>query len=268
MGSGGSDGTGVAVPPLLAAHGLVKRFGAVNAIRRVDLEATPGTVLALVGDNGAGKSTVIKILSGLIKPDEGELYWSGERVELHSARDAHELGIATVYQDLAVVDVLSVYRNMFMGRESVITHWFGPLRLLDHRRAREMARRALEDIGINLPSVDQAVESLSGGQRQSIAIARALMFSATLLILDEPTAALSLRQTRQVYSSIEAARDKNLAVIIISHNVDQMFPIADRFVVLRHGESVADLLKKDSSRGEIAGLIMGDISPADRFSDS
>lgn len=243
-------------PLLMEARGLSKRFGAIEALRHVDLRLGEKQVLALLGDNGAGKSTLIKILAGLYRPDQGQLFWKGNAVNLHSPRDANALGIATVYQDLAIVDLMSVYRNLFLGREETITKRVGPLKLLDRKKARAETREALERMGIAIRSADESVERMSGGERQSIAIARGVHFSAKMMILDEPTSALSLRQTAQVLQSIESARDYGLSVIVISHNVRQVFPVADRFVVLSHGESVADLARNEASIEEISDLIV------------
>jgi simple sugar transport system ATP-binding protein len=251
MSEDGRDGA-----PLLEARSLSKRFGRIEAVRDVSLALGRAEVLALLGDNGAGKSTLIKILTGLYPPDRGELRWEGRPVRFGSPRDAYELGIATVYQDLAVVDLMSVYRNMFLGREDAITRRFGPFRWLDRGRARREAREALAAIGINIRSADEPVARMSGGERQSIAIARGIHFSAKLLILDEPTSALSLKQSAQVLKSIEGARDTGLGVIVISHNVHHVYPVADRFVILSHGQSIADFKRGERTKEEVSDLIV------------
>jgi simple sugar transport system ATP-binding protein len=246
-----ADGT-----PLLEARGISKRFGRIDALRNVTLGLGKSEVLALLGDNGAGKSTLIKILNGLFPPDRGDILWEGRPVRFHSPRDAYDLGIATVYQDLAVVDLMSIYRNMFLGREDEITRGFWPFRWLDRRRARREARAALAEIGITIRNPDEPVARLSGGERQSIAIARGVHFSAKLLILDEPTSALSLKQSAQVLKSIEQAREKGLSVIVISHNVHHVYPVADRFVILSHGESIADFKRGERTKEEVSDLIV------------
>jgi simple sugar transport system ATP-binding protein len=242
--------------PLIEARNVAKRFGRIEALRRVDLALGEAEVLALLGDNGAGKSTLIKILNGLFRPDRGQILWKGQPVHFHSPRDAYELGIATVYQDLAVVDLMSIYRNMFLGREQEITRGIWPIRWLDRKRAKREAREALAEIGISIRDPNEAVARLSGGERQSIAIARGVHFSARLLILDEPTSALSLRQAAQVLQSIEEARDKGLSVIVISHNVHHVYPVADRFVILSHGESIADFKAGERTKDEVSDLIV------------
>ena len=241
---------------LIQAIDVAKRFGRVEALRRVSFQLADAEVLALLGDNGAGKSTLIKILTGLYKPDEGEIRWQGKRVEFNSPRDAYELGVATVYQDLAVVDLMSIYRNVFLGREDQIKRGFGPFKWLDSRRAKDEAKKAIADIGIDIRDAEEPIAKLSGGQRQSVAIARAAHFSAKLLILDEPTSALSLKQTARVLKSIDEVRNKGLSVIVISHNVHHVHPIADRFVILSHGESIAEFKAGERSKEEVSELIV------------
>ena len=241
---------------LIQATDVAKRFGRIEALKRVNFKLGDAEVLALLGDNGAGKSTLIKILTGLYKPDEGEIRWEGRRVEFNSPRDAYDLGIATVYQDLAVVDLMAIYRNVFLGRENEVTRGWGPLKWIDQRRAKEEARKAIADIGIDIRDADEPMAGLSGGQRQSVAIARAAHFSAKLLILDEPTSALSLKQTARVLKSIDEVRNKGLSVIVISHNVHHVHPIADRFVILSHGESIAEFKKGERSKEEVSELIV------------
>jgi simple sugar transport system ATP-binding protein len=245
------DGT-----PLLEARGISKRFGRIEALRNVDLGLGTAEVLALLGDNGAGKSTLIKVLNGLFRPDRGQILWEGKPVRFSSPRDAYELGIATVYQDLAVVDLMSIYRNMFLGREQEITRGVWPFRWLDRKRAKREARAALAEIGIDIRNPNETVALMSGGERQSIAIARGVHFSARLLILDEPTSALSLKQSAHVLKSIEQARDKGLAVIVISHNVHHVYPVADRFVILSHGQSIAEFKRGERSKEEVSDLIV------------
>jgi simple sugar transport system ATP-binding protein len=242
--------------PLLEARGISKRFGGIRALENVDLRVGRGEVLGLLGDNGAGKSTLIKVLNGLYPPDHGRVLWEGQPVHFRSPRDAYEVGIATVYQDLAVVDLMSIYRNMFLGREDMVSKGVGPLRWLDRKRARREAREALAEIGIRIRSADEPVERLSGGERQSIAIARGVHFSAKLLILDEPTSALSLKQSARVLESIEKARDKGVSTIVISHNVHHVYPVADRFTILSRGESIADFARGERTKQQVAELIV------------
>lgn len=242
--------------PIVEARGIAKNFGRIEALTNVNFSLGRAEVLGLLGDNGAGKSTLIKILTGLFPPDKGEILWNGEPVKFNSPRDAHEVGVATVYQDLAIVDLMSIYRNVFLGREKAITKGFGPFRWIDRKQAHRDARKAISDIGIEIRDAEEPLARMSGGERQSIAIARAAYFNPKLLILDEPTSALSLRQTKRVLSSVEEARNKGISIIFITHNVYHVYPIADRFVILSHGESIAEFPKGKHSRDEVAELIV------------
>ena len=253
MSTNGKDG---AATPLVEVRGIAKNFGRINALNGVSFSLPPAEVLALLGDNGAGKSTMIKILTGLFPPDRGEIRWEGEPVRFGSPRDAYEIGVATVYQDLAIVDLMSIYRNVFLGREKAITKGFGPFRWIDRKKAHHDAREAISDIGIEIRDAEEPLARMSGGERQSIAIARAAYFNPKLLILDEPTSALSLRQTKRVLKSVEEARNKGISIIFITHNVYHVYPIADRFVILSHGESIAEFAKGVHSRDEVAELIV------------
>src|SRR5918992_1758255 len=228
MSTNGNDGNGAG--PLVEVRDVAKNFGRIEALRNVSFQLGRAEVLGLLGDNGAGKSTMIKILTGLFAPDRGELLWEGEPVRFSSPRDAYDIGVATVYQDLAIVDLMSIYRNVFLGREKAIAKGFGPFRFIDRKKAHADARQAISDIGIDIRDPDEAIARMSGGERQSIAIARAAYFNPKLLILDEPTSALSLRQTDRVLRSVEEARNKGISIIFITHNVHHVYPVADRFV--------------------------------------
>lgn len=241
---------------LLEVQHVAKRFGRIDALSDVHFGVGEGKVVALLGDNGAGKSTLIKILSGIHKPDRGQIVWQGTPVTFGSPHDAHQRGISTVYQDLAVVDLMSVYRNMFLGREDTITRGRWPFRWIDRNRAMRETNAALAELGIRLRSADETVARMSGGERQSIAIARGVHFSAKLLILDEPTSALSLKQSQRVLSSIESARGRGLSIIFITHNVHHVFSVADRYVVLSHGRTVADLAHGECTIADLSDLII------------
>jgi simple sugar transport system ATP-binding protein len=249
-----TDGNGAR--PLVEVKGVSKNFGRIEALRNVDFRLGHAQVLGLLGDNGAGKSTLIKILTGLFPPDKGEIRWDGEPVNFHSPRDAYDKGVATVYQDLAIVDLMAIYRNVFLGREKAITKGFGPFRWIDRKKAHRDARKAISDIGIEIRDAEEPLARMSGGERQSIAIARAAYFNPKLLILDEPTSALSLRQTERVLKSVDEARNKGISIIFITHNVYHVYPIADRFVILSHGESIAEFPKGKHPRDEVAELIV------------
>ena len=250
----GQDGNGGA--PLVEVRNVAKNFGRIEALKRVSFCLGHAEVLGLLGDNGAGKSTLIKILTGLFPPDKGEIRWQGQPVRFSSPRDAYELGVATVYQDLAIVDLMSIYRNVFLGREKAVTKGLGPFRFLDRRKAHAEARKAIADIGIQIRDPDEPLARMSGGERQSIAIARAAYFNPKLLILDEPTSALSLRQTDRVLKSVEEARNKGISIVFITHNVHHVYPVADRFVVLSHGESIAEFPRGKHSKEEVSELIV------------
>jgi simple sugar transport system ATP-binding protein len=254
MSGPGADGNGAG--PLVEVREVSKNFGRIEALRRVSFTLGHAEVLGLIGDNGAGKSTMIKILTGLFQPDRGEIRWEGEPVQFNSPRDAYEIGVATVYQDLAIVDLMSIYRNVFLGREKAVTKGWGPFKYIDRKKAHRDARKAIADIGIDIRDPEEAIARMSGGERQSVAIARAAYFNPKLLILDEPTSALSLRQTDRVLKSIEEARNKGISIIFITHNVHHVYPVADRFVVLWHGESIAEFKRGDHTKEEVSELIV------------
>jgi len=216
--------------PLLRLRGIDKHFGAVQALSAVDLDVPAGQVTALCGDNGAGKSVLVRCIAGIHQPDHGEVFWEGHPVHIHNARDASRLGIDTVYQDLALADNLDIVQNMFLGRERLRRG------LLDEDRMERLAGEVLSNLRVTtVRSIRQPVGSLSGGQRQSVAVAKAVMWHSKLVILDEPTAALGVVQTRMVLDLIRRLRDRGLAVIVISHNLNDVFAIADRIAVLYLG---------------------------------
>jgi D-xylose transport system ATP-binding protein len=238
--------------PLLQLQSISKRFGAVQVLRDVDFEADPGEVVALVGDNGAGKSTLIKIVSGIFKPDEGSMRFDGAVRHVASPAAATALGIATVYQDLALCDNLDVVANLYLGREPT-----GAGRLLDETTMERDATGLLRRLAVSIPSVRTPVASLSGGQRQSVAVARATMGRPKLVILDEPTAALGVPQTRQVLALIRRLREEGLAIVVISHNLVDVFAVADRIVVMRLGRRVATYDARASSAEQVVAAMTG-----------
>ncbi|HEX5405620.1 MAG TPA: ATP-binding cassette domain-containing protein [Pseudonocardiaceae bacterium] len=241
--------------PLLEVREISKFFGSVNALRDISLTVHPGQVTCVLGDNGAGKSTLIKILSGVFPPDRGEFLVGGEPIRFTSPRDARSHGISTVYQDLAMVPLMSIWRNFFLGSEP--TKGWGPFRRFDVARAKELTSRELGAMGIDVRDPDQAVGTLSGGERQSVAIARAIHFGARLLILDEPTSALGVKQAGVVLRRIVQARELGLGVIFITHNPHHAYPVGDRFVVLKRGRSLGNYAKAELDRDELVRLMAG-----------
>ncbi len=242
-------------PPVVHMENITKRFGTILALDGVTFTVEHNQVMALLGDNGAGKSTLIKILTGVHQPTRGEIYFEGQKVEIKSPRQARDLGIETVYQDLALIDLMSITRNFFLGRE-LVRH-IGPFQWLDMRTMDEATRHVLTDIGITVRSPKERVGKLSGGERQSIAIGRAMYFGAKLLILDEPTSALSVAETRRVLDHILEVKERGLSVIFITHNVHHVYEVADAYTILRHGKKVGTYQKGELSVNDIADLITG-----------
>ena len=241
-------------PVILEMIGISKTFGAVTALVDVTIRLRKGEVLALVGDNGAGKSTLIKILSGFHHPDSGRIVYQGREVRFGSPRDARAQGIETVYQDLALINDLSVYHNMFVGRE-YHKRILG-LKLLDNKKMRDLARTYLDTLGIEVPSVDSLVELLSGGQRQSVAVARSIYSSPTILVLDEPLAALGVREGAHVLGLIQnLRRQRDVSIILIVHNYNQVFEVCDRINFLHSGEVVLDASTTETSEEELIRIV-------------
>jgi fructose transport system ATP-binding protein len=244
--------------PILEARGIVKRYGHVVALNSADLELYPGEILAIIGDNGAGKSTLIKALSGALQPDEGDILLDGERAHFHSPRDARRAGIETVYQDLAVAPSLDIAANIFLGRE---LRRRGPqgglLRMLNKGAMRREAKRHFSELQIGVQSMTQAVENLSGGQRQGVAVARAAAWAQRLVIMDEPTAALGVKETGQVLDLIRRVRDRGLPVILISHDMPNVFALADRIQIMRLGRQAAVITPHSHSMPEAVAIMTG-----------
>jgi simple sugar transport system ATP-binding protein len=241
--------------PLLEVRNVSKYFGNVVALKDVSVGVGAGEVTCVLGDNGAGKSTFIKILSGVHRHDEGELLVDGEETVFNSPRDARERGIATVFQDLATVPLMSIWRNFFLGSEPV--KGFGPFRYVDVRQAQETMTSELQKMGIDVRDPDQPVGTLSGGERQAVSIARAVYFGAKVLILDEPTSALGVKQSGVVLRYVAQARDRGLGVIFITHNPHHAYPVGDRFVILNRGKLAGDWRKSEISRDELVKQMSG-----------
>ena len=238
--------------PILELKGVSKSFGAVQALFEVDFHVSAGEVMALVGDNGAGKSTLIKCIAGIYSIDSGDVFFEGDRVSLHGPKDSARLGIEVVYQDLALADNLDVVQNMFLGREELT----GPLRALDEITMERRANDTLATLSVTtIRSVRQTVAGLSGGQRQSVAVAKAVMWNSKVVILDEPTAALGVAQTRQVLDLVKRLGEQGLAVVLISHNLHDIFEVADNITVLRLGQNVGEYKRTDVTQTQVVEAI-------------
>lgn len=246
-----------ATDPIVSMRGISKRFGGVSALTDVDLDARAGEVLAIVGDNGAGKSTLIKVLTGVYQPTEGTILMDGQPLVMGSHSDAIAVGIDAVYQTLALADHLDPAANMFLGSE--LTRTIAGIPLLDNARMRSEAERVLKErLGVILPDMSAATESLSGGQRQAIAIARAIYHAdLRLLVMDEPTAALGPQETARTLDLIRALREQGLAIVLISHSLDDVFEISDRVQIMRRGRRVGVVRTADSNKQEVLGMIVG-----------
>ncbi|RMI09508.1 ATP-binding cassette domain-containing protein [Cellulomonas triticagri] len=240
---------------VLTAEGLTKSFGGVHALKGASITMRRGEVTALIGDNGAGKSTLVRCLSGIHRPDSGTITLDGEEVQLDSPLDARAHGIETVQQNLALVEDLTVWQNFFVGRE--LTRGVGPVRLLDRRAMREQAGQLLSGLAVNVPPVTSRVRRLSGGQRQAVAIARAAGWGSAMVIMDEPTAALGVQETARVEEVIRRLQDSGVAVLLISHNFDQVLRLAQHVWVMRAGLAVAERRADQTSGDELVALITG-----------
>lgn len=247
------------VQPILSARGLVKRYGRVTALDHADFDLYPGEVLAVIGDNGAGKSSLIKALSGAVIPDEGEIRLDGKPINFRSPMDARAAGIETVYQNLALSPALSIADNMFLGREirkpGVLGSWF---RMLDRAAMEKTARDKLTELGLmTIQNISQAVETLSGGQRQGVAVARAAAFGSKVVIMDEPTAALGVKESRRVLDLIQDVKARGMPIVLISHNMPHVFEVADRIHIHRLGRRLAVIKPSDYTMSDAVALMTG-----------
>jgi simple sugar transport system ATP-binding protein len=248
---------------LLEAHGIVKSFGRVQALRGASFTVNTGEVVALIGDNGAGKSTMVKTLSGVLTPDEGEIHFEGRPVTISDPHAARELGIETVYQDLALAPDLESSANLFLGREAVRAGLLGKLGFIDKREMRRRTQEAFETLGVGVQDATAAVATLSGGQRQGVAVARAVTWAGKVVFMDEPTAALGVVQTRNVLDLIKRVRETGLAVVLISHNMPEVMEVSDRVEVLRLGERVARFKTADASMEDLVAAMTGALKQGD-----
>jgi fructose transport system ATP-binding protein len=244
--------------PVIEARKLVKRYGQVTALDEADFEVMPGEILAVIGDNGAGKSTLIKALSGAIVPDTGQLFVDGKPVHFHNPVDARKHGIETVYQDLAVAPAMTIAENLFLGREVTRGGFLGRLlRLLDKKKMQADAIAHMKDLQIGIRSMKQAVETLSGGQRQGVAVARSAAFARHVVIMDEPTAALGVKESNMVLDLIRRVRDKGLPVILISHNMPHVFEVSDRIHIQRLGRRAALVRAREIKMSDAVAIMTG-----------
>jgi len=252
-------GIGMTQEPILKGRGLTKRYGRVTALDNCDFELMPGEILAVIGDNGAGKSTLIKAVSGAVQPDEGEVWLEGEKVRFSSPNDARGSGIETVYQTLAMSPALSITDNMFMGRELRKPGILGSVfRQLDRPAMEKFAREKLNELGLmTIQNINQAIETLSGGQRQGVAVARAAAFGSKVIILDEPTAALGVKESRKVLELIQDVKARGIPIILISHNMPHVFELADRIHVHRLGKRLCVIDPKDHSMSDAVAYMTG-----------
>jgi fructose transport system ATP-binding protein len=256
---------GVMAEPILAARGLVKRYGRVTALDRADFDVEAGEIVAIIGDNGAGKTSLIKALSGALKPDHGEIRLEGRAVRFASPRQARAAGIETVYQTLALSPALSIVDNFFMGRELRVAGLPGRwLRTLDHGAMERFARDKLEELGLStIRDVRRPIETLSGGQRQGVAVARAVAFGSRILILDEPTAALGVAESRRVLDLLLAVRARGVAIVLVSHNIPHVFEVADRIHVHRQGRRLGLFDRNTQTMSDAVALMTGAVEPAE-----
>jgi simple sugar transport system ATP-binding protein len=244
------------VQPVLRAVNLTKRFGGLVAVNDVSLDIYPGEVVALAGDNGAGKSTLIKMISGVYRPDAGHIYLEGREITMASPLEARNLGIETIYQDLALCENLDATVNIFLGREPT-KRLFGLFKQVDRNLMLAESNKVLDRLDIHIPNLRRPIRQMSGGQRQAVAIARAVYWNAKLVIMDEPTAALGVPEQRKVHELIHTLKRQNVPVIIISHNLQDIFAVADRIVVMRRGHKVGDVLASEVTDDDLVAMMVG-----------
>jgi len=241
---------------LLEVKNLTKRFGGLVAVNNVSMGLNEGEIIGLLGDNGAGKSTLIKMISGVYRPDDGDIFYEGNKVDITSPIDAISIGIETLYQDLALAENLNVYSNIFLGREK-LKKFMGLINVLNHEYMLSESRKVLKKLDIEIPSLRNRIKMLSGGQRQAVAISRSIYWNAKVLIMDEPTAALGIAEQSKVLALVNNLKAHGLGIIIISHQLHDVFSTADRLVIMRRGVKVAERITKKTNPDEIVGLIVG-----------
>jgi ABC-type sugar transport system ATPase subunit len=244
--------------PLLEVKNITKRFGGLTAVDNMDMKVFPGEVVGLLGDNGAGKSTLIKVISGVYHADAGTIFFEGKKVRIDNPMDALRIGIETLYQDLALAENLNVYANIFLGREK-LKRFLGLINVLDHNYMLNESKKVLDRLEIEVPSLKNQIRTLSGGQRQAVAISRSIYWNAKFLIMDEPTAALGVAEQKNVLDLVKILSSQGVPVIIISHQLHDVFSVATRLVIMRRGKKVAERITKDTTTDEIVGLIVGSL---------
>jgi len=241
---------------LLEVRNIVKRFGGLTAVANVSMGVEAGEVVGLLGDNGAGKSTLIKVISGVYRADEGKVLFQGREVEINSPTDALAMGIETIYQDLALAENLNTPSNIFLGREKM-KRWAGLIPVLDHEYMHAESRKILQKLDIEIPSLRNRIRALSGGQRQAVAISRSIYWDAKFMIMDEPTAALGVAEQKKVLDTVNLLKSHGIGVIVISHQMHDVFSVADRLVIMRRGEKVAERITRETNADEVVSLIVG-----------
>jgi simple sugar transport system ATP-binding protein len=248
--------------PLLEVKNITKRFGGLTAVNNLSMEILPGEVVGILGDNGAGKSTLIKVISGVYHPEVGIIFFEGNRVKISNPMEALKIGIETIYQDLALAENMNVYSNIFLGREK-LKKYLGVVNVLDHDYMLNESKKVLHRLDIQIPSLKNKIRNLSGGQRQAVAISRSIYWNARLLIMDEPTAALGVSEQKKVLDLVKTLSSQGVSVIIISHQLHDVFSVATRLIIMRRGKKVAERMTKKTSPDEVVGLMVGSISGDD-----
>ncbi len=243
---------------LLEVKNITKRFGGLTAVDNVNMQIFPGEVVGILGDNGAGKSTLIKVISGVYHAEGGQIFFEGQKIKISNPMEALKIGIETIYQDLALAENMNVYSNIFLGREK-LKKYLGLINVLDHDYMLNESKKMLNRLEISIPSLENKIRNLSGGQRQAVAISRSIYWNARLLIMDEPTAALGVAERGKVLNLVKTLSSQGVSVIIISHQIHDVFSVATRLLIMRRGKKVAERLTKNTNTDEVVGLIVGSL---------
>lgn len=243
---------------LLEVKNIIKRFGGLTAVDNVNMQIFPGEVVGILGDNGAGKSTLIKVISGVYHAEGGQIFFEGQKIKISNPMEALKIGIETIYQDLALAENMNVYSNIFLGREK-LKKYLGLINVLDYNYMLNESKKMLNRLEINIPSLENKIRNLSGGQRQAVAISRSIYWNARLLIMDEPTAALGVAERGKVLNLVKTLSSQGVSVIIISHQIHDVFSVATRLLIMRRGKKVAERLTKKTNTDEVVGLIVGSL---------